>query len=232
MGSMPATARKSVPTAFHEAPVSGQADIRLAVGLQYPLIRAGVRELVANDSTISISGEADSSCALLNVVRNSDANVALVCIKLTGKGYREIIRQLRESRPNVAVLVMSLRFSADLGVDALRHGAAGYISNDREIGEILTAIRTVGAGGRYVAPEIAELLAAELTHPRSTHTRRLSPRENAVLGGLVEGQSHKQIAATLAVSAKSIGTYRSRVLRKLGLRTTADLVRYAVRREG
>jgi DNA-binding NarL/FixJ family response regulator len=232
MGSMTATAKKRVPTAFRETPVSGPAAVRLAVGLQYPLIRAGVRELVAGDPSIAIAGEADSSCALLDVVRHSDANVALVCVRLTGNGYREIIRQLRDANPQVGVLVMSLGFSADLGLDALRHGAAGYVSNDREIGEILAAIRTVGAGGRYVAPEVGELLAAELTRSRSAHTRRLSPRESAVLGGLVEGQSHKQIAAALAVSAKSIGTYRSRVLRKLGLRTTADLVRYAVRREG
>jgi DNA-binding NarL/FixJ family response regulator len=229
---MSAQARKTVPVTFREATKTSPAPIRLAVGLHYPLIRAGVRQLVSSDQSIAIVGEADNSCALLDVVRSTNANVALLCIRLPGLGYRDIIRQLRESSPGVGILVMSLRFSADLGVDALRHGAAGYLSNDRALSEILAAIRTVGNGGRHVAPEVGELLAAELTPQRTARTRRLSPRECAVLGGLAEGRSHKQIAAELEVSAKSVGTYRSRVLRKLGLRTTVDLVRYAMRNEG
>lgn len=223
---------KTGPAASRTETTASPAAIRLAVGLRFPLFRAGVRALIAGDHAIAIVGEADSDCALVDLVRESTANIALVCIKVPGTGCREIIQQLRGSRPGVSVLVMTLRFSAEFGLDALRHGAAGYVSNDREMTEILTAIRTVGSGGRYVAPEVAELLAAELTQPRSARTRRLSPRECAVLGGLVEGRSHKQIAAELDVSAKSIGTYRARVLRKLGLRTTADLVRYVVRREG
>jgi two-component system, NarL family, invasion response regulator UvrY len=206
--------------------------IRLVVAAPLPLIRAGFRNLVAGDCSITIVGEADSAAALLDLLRKTTANVALVCFRLPGTGYRELIRQLRESNPGVGVLVMSLRFSAELGVDALRHGAAGYVSNDREMTELLAAVRTVGSGGRYVSSEMAELLATELAQPRPARTRRLSPRECAVLGGIGEGRSHKQIAAELAVSAKSVGTYRSRVLRKLGLRTTADLVRYVVRREG
>jgi DNA-binding NarL/FixJ family response regulator len=228
---MTAAARKRIPTPVGEHTMAIPAPVRLAIGLQYPLIRAGVRELVAGDPSIAIVGEADSSQALLDLVRNSDANIALICVRLPGTGYRELIRRVREARPGIGVLLMSLRFSAELGLDALRHGAAGYVANECPIAGILAAIRTVGSGGRQVAPEVAELLAAEFTTHRSAPTRRLSPRERAVLDGIGEGRSHKQIAAALNVSAKSIGTYRSRALTKLGLRTTADLVRYTVRRE-
>lgn len=232
MGFMSAATSNGVSKASPKTATTNPATIRLAVGLRFPLFRAGVRALVADDRAIDIVGEADSDCALVDLVRESTANIALVCIKVPGPGCREIIRQLRESRPGVGVLVMTMRFSADFGLDALRHGAAGYVSNDREMAEILTAIQTVGSGGRYVPAEIADLLVSELTEPRSAPTRQLSPREGAVLKGIVEGRSHKEIAAELRVSAKSVGTYRSRVLRKLGLRTTVDLVRYAVRREG
>ncbi len=228
---MSATARKRVPTPVSEAAVATSTSIRLAVGMQYPLIRAGVRALIAGDRSISIVGEADTGPALLDLVRESDANIALLCVRLPGAGYRELIHALREARPGIGVLLISLRFSAELGLDALRHGAAGYIANECPTAGILAAIRTVGSGGRQVAPEVAELLSAEFAGRRSMPTRRLSPRECAVLDGIVEGRSHKQIASKLNVSAKSIGTYRSRALIKLGLRTTADLVRYGVRRE-
>ena len=228
---MPATARKRVPTPISDAAVANPAPVRLAIGLHYPLIRAGVRELVAGDQSIAIVGEAETSQALLDLVRETDASIALICVTLPGAGYRELIRRLREARPGIGVLLMSLRFSAELGLDALRHGAAGYVANECPMAGILAAIRTVGLGGRQVAPEVAELLSAEFAARSSARTRRLSPRECAVLDGIVEGRSHKQIASQLNVSAKSIGTYRSRALIKLGLRTTADLVRYGVRRE-
>jgi two-component system, NarL family, invasion response regulator UvrY len=228
---MSAPARSRVPTPITAPAAAKPAQVRLAIGLQYPLIRAGVRELVAGDPSITIVGETDSSHALLDLVRENDANIALVCVRLPGTGYRELIHRLRDARPGIGVLLMSLRFSAELGLDALRHGAAGYVANECPIAGILAAIRTVGSGGRQVAPEVAELLAAEFTTRGSAPTRRLSPREREVLDGIGEGRSHKQIAAQLNVSAKSIGTYRSRALTKLGLRTTADLVRYSVRRE-
>ena len=228
---MSAEFSSTVPAAFRDTTKPSRSPIRLVVAVQYPLIRAGIRELVARDHAITIVGEAHTASELAELVRERSADVALVCIRLHGASYGEIIRQLRETSPGIGVLLMSLRFSAELGLDALRLGAAGYVANECPEAGILAAIRTVGSGGRQVAPEVAELLAAELSHPHSARTRRLSPRESAVLGGIVNGRSHKEIAAELDVSAKSIGTYRSRVLRKLGLRTTADLVRYAVRRE-
>jgi two-component system, NarL family, invasion response regulator UvrY len=208
----------------------GSRVIRVVVAENYPLMRAGFRDLLTRDRSVEIVGEAENSAALVVMLRSVSADVAIVCGDNPGPGLANLMRQLRATYPALAILVMTMRAAAEIGVEALRLGAAGYVSKDRAGPELLMAVKTVGAGRRYVSPEVAELLADRLE--RTTRTHRLSPRENAVLVGLADGRSHKQIAAELAVSPKSIGTYRSRVLRKLGLRTTADLVRYTIRRDG
>jgi len=201
--------------------------LRLIVADDHPLIRAGFRQLAAGDPAISVIGEAVDGWSLLELLHTTPADIVILDINMPGPGFRELIRKIRTEFPKVRVLVVSMYPEGELALEALRAGAAGYVNKAHAESELLAAVRKVGHGGRFITPALAEWLVTE-TEAGSSAGRRLSRREREVLELLAEGKSHKEIAAIMSISPKTIGTYRSRLLRKLNLKTTADLIRYAV----
>ena len=201
--------------------------LRLIVADDHPLIRAGFRQLAAGDPAISVIGEAVDGRSLLELLHTTPADIVILDINMPGPGFRELIRKIRTEFPKVRVLVVSMYPEGELALEALRAGAAGYVNKTNAESELLAAVRKVGHGGRFITPALAEWLVTE-TEAGSSAGRRLSRREREVLELLAEGKSHKEIAAIMSISPKTIGTYRSRLLRKLNLKTTADLIRYAV----
>jgi two-component system invasion response regulator UvrY len=201
--------------------------LRLIVADDHPLIRAGFRQLAAGDPAISVVGEAVDGRSLLELLHTTPADIVILDINMPGPGFRELIRRTRTEFPRVRVLVVSMYPEGELALEALRAGAAGYVNKAHAESELLAAVRKVGHGGRFITPALAEWLVTE-TEGGSSAGRRLSRREREVLELLAEGKSHKEIAAIMSISPKTIGTYRSRLLRKLNLKTTADLIRYAV----
>jgi DNA-binding NarL/FixJ family response regulator len=201
--------------------------LRLIVADDHPLIRAGFRQLAAGDPAISVIGEAVDGRSLLELLHTTPADIVILDINMPGPGFRELIRRIRTEFPKVRVLVVSMYPEGELALEALRAGAAGYVNKTNAESELLAAVRKVGHGGRFITPALAEWLVTE-TEAGSSAGRRLSRREREVLELLAEGKSHKEIAAIMSISPKTIGTYRSRLLRKLNLKTTADLIRYAV----
>jgi DNA-binding NarL/FixJ family response regulator len=201
--------------------------LRLIVADDHPLIRAGFRQLAARDSSICVVGEAVDGRSLLELLHTTPADIVVLDISMPGPGFLGLIRQIRTEFPKVRVLVVSMYPEGELALEALRAGAAGYVNKTHAESELLAAVRKVGHGGRFITPALAEWLVTE-TEAGSSERRRLSHREREVLEFLAEGKSHKEIAAIMSISPKTIGTYRSRLLRKLNLKTTADLIRYAV----
>ena len=201
---------------------------RLIVADDHPLIRAGFRQLAARDPTISVVGEAVDGRSLLELLHTTSADIVVLDINMPGPGFLELIRQIRKEYPRVQVLVVSMYPEGELSLQALRAGAAGYVNKTHAESELLAAVRKVGQGGRFITPALAEWLVTETEAGLSPARDPLSAREREVLGLLAEGKSHKEIAAAMSISPKTIGTYRSRLLRKLNLKTTADLIRYAV----
>lgn len=141
----------------------------------------------------------------------------------------DLIQALRTEAPDSRTVVYSLHPETEFGVAALRAGAFAYVTKDRPMAELLEALRTVEAGRRYINPQFAESLAnAIATDSGSLEARPLSERESQILKMMAEGRALKQIAGDLGVSIKTVSTYRARILEKLGLSTTADLIRYAL----
>lgn len=200
--------------------------IRLIVADDHPLIRAGFRQLAATDPTIRVVGEAVDGRSLLELLHTTPADIVILDINMPGPSFLELIRRIREEFPKVRVLVVSMYPEGELALQALRAGAAGYVNKTHAESELLAAVRKVGRGGRFITPALAEWLVTETE--AGFGRDRLSGREREVLRLLAEGKSHKEIAAAMSISPKTIGTYRSRLLRKLNLKTTADLIRYAV----
>ena len=206
--------------------------IRLFVADDHPIVREGLKRLLSEHDDMILVGEAADGDQTLASLRDSDADVLLLDVSMPGPGILEIIRRLRESRPQLRILVLSVHSEDQYAVRTLRAGAAGYLMKDRSPTELARAIRKVFQGGRYVTESLAEKLAFELGHDTQAEPHeRLSDREYQVLTSLAAGLSAKEIAARLSVSPKTVATYRSRVLEKLDLGTTAEIIRYAIERQ-
>jgi DNA-binding NarL/FixJ family response regulator len=150
---------------------------------------------------------------------------------MPGKNFLDLLREVKQRHPRTRVLVLSGHAEDEYAVRALRAGASGYVAKERSPQELLAAIRKAQGGGRYVSPTLAEQLAAGVADDGDAVPHAaLSDREYQVLQLLGAGLSVKEIGGRLGLSAKTVSTYRQRILEKLALKTTADLIRYAVQR--
>jgi DNA-binding NarL/FixJ family response regulator len=203
--------------------------IRLLIADDHPLVRAGVHQLVGEEADIQVVGEAVDGHDLLARLPHMPADVVILDVTMPGPGFLPLLARLKQDYSALRVLVVSVHPEGNMAVGALQAGAAGYVNKTRTGAELVAAIRKVHAGGTYVTPSLAESIAAELTVGHVPHPRDgLSVREHEVLRLLGAGKSNKEVAAIAGVSPKTISTYRTRILRKLRLRTNADLVRYAL----
>jgi two-component system invasion response regulator UvrY len=203
--------------------------IRVVLADDHAMVREGLRRVLEERTGIAVVAEAASAADLLAELRRAQADVVIVDIAMPGPGIVETLRQVKAVQPRARSLVLTAYPEADYAVRVLRAGAAGYLTKDRSLDQLVDAVRRVYRGGIYVSPSLGETLAARLLGPeREPAHGALSDREFEVLRGLAEGQPLKAIAARMAVSPKTVTTYRGRILQKLGLRGNADLVRYAI----
>lgn len=203
--------------------------IRIVIADDHPIVRAGFRQLVAEDPQLRVVAEAGDTAELLAVLAAHDADVVLLDISMPGIAFLELVQRIRTARPRVRILVVSMHPEDQVAVRAIEAGADGYVMKTQSADELVGAIRKVHAGGKHVGPALAERLAAELAARRDGRARRdLSAREREILMLLGSGKSLKEIGARLSLSPKTVSTYRSRILTKLALKTNADLVRYVI----
>ncbi len=203
--------------------------IRLVIADDHPIVREGIKRIVADSPNMRVVGEAIDGEEALAKTRTAGADVLLLDISMPGPGFLDTMRRLRTEQPALPVLVLSIHPEDHYAVRALRAGAAGYLTKDRSPEELATAIQQVYAGGKYVTSSLAEKLAFELQpgaekQPHET----LSDREYQVLRLLSSGKSVKEIASMLVLSPKTVSTYRMRILEKMKLRNNAELIRYAI----
>lgn len=205
--------------------------IRVLLADDHPVVRAGLRQILADAPDVAIAGEAVDGSEVIQAMAALKPDVVLLDITMPGTPFLTLLENLKRNHPRTAVLVLSVHPEARYAIRALRAGAAGYLSKERSPALLLAAIRKVAEGGRYVSDSLAERLVADLaTGTREPH-ETLSPREYTVLCLLGAGKTVKAIAAQLALSPKTVSTFRTRILRKMRLRTNADLVRYTVEHE-
>ena len=206
------------------------AKIRIFIADDHPIVRQGLRRIVEADAGMAISGEADAAAALLAGLETAATDLVLLDVSMPGGLFLETLRELRTRHPTIRVLALSVHPEDEWAVRALRAGASGYLTKDHSPDQLLDAIRRVYRGGKYVSPTLAERLATHLDGggQRAPH-ELLSDREFEVMRRLGSGLTVSQIASELAISAKTVSTYRARILEKMAVATNADLVRYAAR---
>jgi DNA-binding NarL/FixJ family response regulator len=204
--------------------------IRIFIADDHPIVRQGLRRIVEADAGLAISGEAGDATTLLIALETAASDLVLLDVSMPGGPVLETLRALRERHPTIRVLVLSVHPEDQWAVRVLRAGASGYLTKDHSPAQLLEAIRRVHRGGKYVSPTLAEQLASQLDGggQRAPH-ELLSDREFEVMRRLGNGLTVSQIASELDISAKTVSTYRARILEKMAVATNADLVRYAAR---
>jgi two-component system invasion response regulator UvrY len=202
--------------------------IRLMIADDHPIVRKGLRRIVEDAPGLEVVGEVGSGLELLERLPRVPADIVLLDVSMPGLRFLEVLQRLRAEHPTVAVLVLSVHPEDQYAVRALRAGASGYLTKDHSPEELTEAIRRVYRGNKYVSAVLAERLAADLAGgSRNIRHELLSDREYEVLCLLGSGRTVKEIAQSLELSPKTVSTYRTRVLEKMGATTNADLVRYA-----
>ncbi len=202
---------------------------RILVVDDHGIVRDGIRLILSADDELEVAGEAGSGSEALARLRAEPFDAVLLDIHMPDRSGIDVLGEIKEQWPDLPVLMLSMYPEEQYAIRALRFGASGYLTKDSASDELLTALRSVLAGNRFVTASLAQLLADEVLGEgqRPAH-ERLSPREYQVLIGLARGRSIKEIGAELFLSPKTISTYRSRVLEKLALSSNAELTRYAV----
>ena len=206
--------------------------IRVLVADDHRIVRAGIAQFIADEADMVVAAEAASGDEVLALVRHESFDVVLLDISMPDKSGIDTLRILRQSQPDLPVLMLSGYPEEHYAVNLLRAGASGYIAKDADPAEMIRAIRVVARGKRYLSETAAELVSAELTRPegsaRPLH-ETLSVREFQIFRKLAAGQSPTAIGEELHLSVKTVSTYRARVLEKMNLQNNADLTYYAVK---
>jgi DNA-binding NarL/FixJ family response regulator len=195
----------------------------------HPVVREGLREILSSTEQVDKIGEASDADELFDAVRAQRWDAVVLDIGLPGLSGLDALRQLKQERPRLPVLVLSVHPADQFAVRVLRAGASGYLTKDTAAQELVKAVLAVAAGHKYVTSDVAEQLAAELERPagRPSH-ERLSDREYQVLCLLGSGRTVTRAAEDLALSVKTVSTHRANILRKLALQSTAEVIRYAL----
>ena len=206
--------------------------IRVLIADDHGILRRGLREILMRELEGVVCGEAENAQQVLAQVQNQNWDLAIVDITMPGRSGLDVLRDLQRVQPGLPVLVLSMHPEDQYGKRVLKAGASGYMNKESAPEELIKAIRRVLAGGRYVSPTLAEKLAVEwgTNAGRPLHDN-LSDREFEVLRMIALGKTVSQIAAELHLSTTTVSTYRARILEKMNMTTTAELMRYALRND-
>jgi two-component system invasion response regulator UvrY len=204
--------------------------IRVLIVDDHAVVRRGLRELLSDEFGGATFGEASDARQALEHLRKKEWDVALLDITLPGKSGLDLLKELKAEWPKLPVLVLSAHPEDQFAVRVLKAGAGGYMTKESAPEELTKAIHKIVGGGRYVSSALAEKLALGVTRDltRAPH-ETLSDREYEVMSHIASGKTVTEIAEELSLSAKTISTYRTRVLEKLGVKNNAKIVQYAVR---
>jgi len=208
---------------------SSPAPLRVLIADDHPVVRQGLKQMLADEADMRVAGEAANTTELLECARKEPWDIVLLDITMPGRSGLEALKELRRDHPKLPVLVLSVHPEDQFGLRVLKSGAAGYLTKDSAPEELVKAIRKVCGGGKYISPSLAERLASHVAadFDRPLH-ELLSDREDQVMRLIVSGKTVSEIARELSLSVKTISTHRTRLLQKLHLKTNAELTRYAI----
>ena len=204
--------------------------IKVVVVDDHAVVREGIKRIVSESGGMTVSGEASDGHEAIRVIKNQPCDVVLLDITMPNKSGLDVLKELHAASPRLPVLVLSMHPEDQYAVRVLRAGASGYVTKDSAPAKLVQAIRKVVRGGKYVSPSLAEKLVYDLgTDTARSAYEILSDREYQVLCMIASGKTVTDVAEELALSVKTISTYRVRLLEKLNMKNNAELTRYAIK---
>lgn len=203
--------------------------IRVLIADDHPIVRQGLKQILSQEPEFSVCGEAQTSQDVLDLIRKQSWDVVILDISMPGRGGLDVLKDIKRERPKLPVLILSMHPEDQYAIRALRAGASGYVTKESAPEELVSAVRKIIRGGKYISPTLAERLALEIEAPTEKPPHELlSDREYQVLVMIASGKTVSQIADELSLSVKTISTYRARLLEKMKMKTNAELTHYAI----
>lgn len=204
---------------------------RILIADDHSAIRSGIKLVLAGEFDEMEFGEASNAAEVINEIRDKTWDILILDIEMPGRNGLEILRQLKDYKAHIPVLVFSMHSEEQFAIRALKLGASGYLAKDVSGKELVNAIHQILTGRKYITPSLAEQLARHIEKPATTKTphEQLSNREYQTLLLIASGKTVSQIAEKLSLSISTIATYRERILEKMFMKTNAELTSYAFR---
>ncbi|MCI3951418.1 MAG: response regulator transcription factor [Burkholderiales bacterium] len=219
-----------IPQQQQRISTATEQGVRVLIVDDHAIVREGLKRILADAPELRVAGEAASGTEAIRLVREGSWDVMLLDVSLPGANGLEVLRAVRECVPQLPVLVLTMYPEDQYAIRMLRAGAAGYLTKEGAPGQLVTAIRKVAAGGKYISPAVAEKLAWELERRKQPATHEdLSNREFEILRLIASGKTVSQIGQDLHLSVKTVSTYRMRLLTKLNMKSNAELTHYAIK---
>lgn len=212
--------------------MSDKPTIRVFIADDHAIVREGLKQILAEQRDIIVAGEAETGLDAVKLVGKARPHVMLLDISLPDRNGIEVLKQIKKDRPELAVLMLSMHREDQYAIRSLKAGAAGYMTKQSAPRELVTAIRQVAAGQKYVSAALAQALAAQVgeDHEAPLHDS-LSDREYQTLTMIASGMTVSDIARELSLSVKTVSEYRARLLAKMKLKNSAELTHYAIRNQ-
>ena len=209
-----------------------KATIRVFIADDHAIVREGLKQILADSPDIIVAGESENGLDAIKLFRKSKCHVMLLDISMPDKSGIDVLKQVKKEHPELAVLMLSMHREDQYAIRSLKAGAAGYLTKQSAPKELVTAIRQVAAGQKYVSAALAQELAAQVgeDHAVALHDT-LSDREYQTLTMIASGKTVSVIAEELSLSVKTISEYRARLLVKMKLKNSAELTHYAIKNQ-
>lgn len=208
------------------------AAIKLLIVDDHAVVREGLKQIIGNTQDMAVIGEAESGLEAIKLSRQLEYQIMLLEIALPDRNGIEVLKQIKKESPQVSVIMFSGHREDQYAIRALKSGASGYLNKQSSTAQIITAIRQVASGLKYISPALAQEMANNLNQEFEGQLHKtLSDREFQTLTMIASGKSVSDIARELSLSVKTISEYRARLLLKMKLRHNAELTHYAIKNE-
>src|SRR5438093_3625560 len=206
----------------------GNLTMRILIADDHAVVRRGLKQILADEFKQAHFGEAANAREALERIRKENWDTVVLDITMPGRSGLEALKEIKEARPKLPVLVLSMHPEDQFAVRVLKSGASGYMTKESAPEELVGAVKKIVQGGRYVSPTLAEKMAMYLpVDPKKKPHEKLSDREFQVMRLIASGKTVSEIARMLSLSVRTISTYRARILEKTGMKTNAELTHYA-----
>ncbi len=204
--------------------------IRIVIADDHEIVRAGLKQIISDDEDMEVLGESNNGENLIELVKKNDYDVVLLDLKMQGISGIDVIKHIKIIKPDLPIIVLSMHAEDQYAVRTIKAGASGYLTKETAAENLVTAVRRVVGGGKYISPTLAETLAdsiagggVDLPH------EKLADREFQVMCMIASGKTVTEIGSELFLSVKTISTYRQRILEKMNMKNNSELTHYAIK---